>query len=212
MITRPPIKYFTLLIPTLGAILFAVLFVIATFYYPGGSQADPNAAGFSWSDNYWCNLLNDKAINGELNNAQPIALSALVILCLALTYFWWKFPLFTGLDKVFKLTIQVCGTLAMIVGLFLFSNFNHDLITNVASLFGLIAMAGTLTGLYKNGWTTLFTWGLVNILLVIANNFLYYNKELISYLPWVQKLTFAAFLLWVCCIDISIYKLIKNGR
>lgn len=199
-----------ILAPLFGTILFAGLYLIATFYYPGGSQFDKNSIGFSWTNNYWCNLLNDKAINGQANVAQPIALTAMFILCLTLTFFWWQFPKFTSLERAYKLTIQICGALAMTIGFFLFTTFDHDLIINFASLFGLIATTGTFIGLYKNGWTTLFAFGFLNIGLVVANNILYYNKEYIFYLPSVQKITFATFLLWVCCIDIKMFSLLKK--
>lgn len=100
----------------------------------------------------------------------------------------------------------------MIVGFFLFTNFDHDLITNLASMFGLIATAGTCIGLYKNKWKTLFIFGISNIILVIANCILYYNTDLILYLPVVQKITFAAFLIWICLINFRIYQLTKENQ
>jgi len=196
--------------PTFGILLFISFYIVAAYYYPGGSQFDKNAVGFSWKNNYWCNLLNDNAINGMKNTAQPIAITAMVILCIALSLFWWQFPGYTSLGKRYKLATQVCGMLAMATGLLLFSKINHDLVTNLASLFGLLAMTGTFTGLHKNKWTILFYFGLLNVALVAVNNFLYYNKELISYLPLVQKMTFLTFLTWICCIDIKIFNLISS--
>jgi hypothetical protein len=183
---------------------------VATFYYPGGSQANKNSIGFSWIHNYWCNLLDTMAINGQPNSAQPIAITAMMILCLSLSVFWFLFPAFTSLPTVVKLIIRICGVLAMVTGLLLFAKQNHDLITNLASLFGLIATIGTFAGLYKNGWTPLFYFGLLVFLLVVLNNFLYYNKGLIVYLPIVQKITFACFLTWVCCISIKIFTGLKK--
>lgn len=212
MINLVGIRKSWVLTPVWGTAIFLVLYVIATFYYPGGSQFDKNSIGFSWVNNYWCNLLNDKAINGQTNIAQPIALMAMTILCLSLIFFWWQFPKFTSLGKWYKLTIQICGTLAMTIAFFLFTKIDHDLITNLASIFGFIATIGTFIGLYKNGWITLLYFGGLNILLVIANNFLYYEEEYIAYLPVVQKITFATFLLWVCCIDIKLFNLLKSSH
>lgn len=200
------IKDFRSLIPTIGTVLFVILYVIATFYYPGGSQSDQYAIGFSWRNNYWCNLLNDLAINGQRNRAKPIAMTAMFILCISHISFWWQFPKDIGIGKISKVTIQVFGTLAMSLGLLLFSKADHDLVTNVASLFGLIATTGTLISLYKNNWMTLFKLGIVIMLLVVANNVLYYNKELISFLPLVQKITFATFLIWVCSMNLKIHR------
>ena len=193
-----------------GIILFVVLYFIATIFYPGGSQADKNSSGFSWINNYWCNLLNNKAINGLTNTAQPIALTALFILCLTLIYFWVQFPKYTNLKKSYQLTIQISGTLAMIMSFFLYTEFDHDLIINLCSFFGLFATTGTFIALYKNNWKTLFYFGLINIFLVILNNILYHNKSLILYLPLVQKFTFATFLIWICCINLKIYKLVEK--
>jgi len=198
-------KNILVLIPTFGTLLFVVLYIVATFFYPGGSQVDKNFIGFSWRNNYWCNLLNENAINGQLNPAKPIALTAMLILCLALTFFWVLFPGQLNLDKKLKLAIQVTGTLAMTVAFFLFTNINHDLITNLASSFGAFATIGTFVGLYKNKMFGLFAFGLLNILLVGLNNLCYYNKELIIYLPIIQKISFATFLIWVCCININLY-------
>ncbi len=200
-------KIFWILMPCIGILLFVILYFIATLYYPGGSQFDIYAVGFSWTDNYWCNLLNDFALNGQKNMAQPIALTAMIILCLSLTYFWWQFPKYTQLGKYYSYGIQISGTLAMTIGLLLFTKIDHDLITNLASIFGLLATTGTFLGLYKNGWKTLLYFGLLNIILIIANNILYYNKDWIFYLPVVQKITFITFLIWLCCIDIKIYRM-----
>ncbi len=193
------------MIPIFGTVIFLLLYIIATLLYPGGSQVDKNSIGFSWINNYWCNLLNENGINGQFNPAKPVALTGMFILCLTLTFFWFIFPKQINVDKFLKLIIQISGALAMTVAFFLFTSINHDIIINLASTFGAIATAGALIGLYKNNWRRLFFFGLFNILLVVLNNYVYYNKDLIVYLPLVQKITFATFLLWICCIDVNLY-------
>jgi hypothetical protein len=94
----------------------------------------------------------------------------------------------------------------MTISLFLFTTIDHDLITNLASVFGLIATTGTFIGLFKAKWYGLFAFGLLNILLVGLNNYVYYNKGLIVYLPIIQKISFVTFIVWVCSIDIKIYR------
>lgn len=194
------------LIPIFGTLLFVVLYVVATLLYPGGSQVDKNAVGFSWANNYWCNLINENAINGQHNPAKPVAITGMFILCLTLTFFWFLFPRHININSRLKLVIQTTGTLAMTIAFFLFTNINHDLITNLASILGLIATVGVFVGLYKAKWLRLFTFGLLNILLVVVNNYVYYTKGLIIYLPVIQKISFAAFLIWICCIDINLFR------
>src|SRR5829696_8591889 len=80
-----------LLWPLAGIMLFVILYIFAAILYPGGSQADKRSIGFSWLNNYWCNLVNEKAINGQVNIAQPLAIFAMFILGLSLAVFWYQF-------------------------------------------------------------------------------------------------------------------------
>ncbi|PIQ21332.1 MAG: hypothetical protein COW65_09725 [Cytophagales bacterium CG18_big_fil_WC_8_21_14_2_50_42_9] len=91
------------LAPLFGSTLFLLLYFVATLYYPGGSQFDKNTKGFSWAHNYWCNLLNENAINGQPNPARPIALTAMMVLCLTLTVFWYLFPIQADLKKTARI-------------------------------------------------------------------------------------------------------------
>lgn len=182
--------------PLAGIPCFIILYMIATWYYPGGSQADSHAVGFSWQHNYWCNLLNDKAINGQINPAKPIAIAAMVVLCISLTVFWCAFPFYTTAKHSYRQTVRYSGSSAMVAASLL-GVLEHDWVTNIASLLGVVAVIGTLAILKKERWNFLFGYGIVNVLLVGINNIFYYNVHLIHYLPIIQKITFASFLLWL---------------
>lgn len=194
-----------MLMPLFGALIFACLYAIATLYYPGGTETDINSKGFDWEDNYWCNLLNQNALNGQYNSSRPIAMTGMFILCVTLAIFWYNFPRLVGFEKGGRLAIQISGVIAMVTGMFIFTNL-HDTIINVASLCGLVSVIGTFAGLYKLKWTKLFCLGIFNIALIALNNILYYSKDLRSHLPVVQKITFICFLLWVCIISINLYR------
>ncbi len=157
-----------ILLPLFGVLLFACLYIVATFFYPGGSQVDGNSKGFSWINNYWCNLLNENAMNGQYNPARPIAMAAMFVLCLTLVNFWYIFPRQIEFNKSSRLTIQLSGAVAMTVGIFLFTDL-HDIIVNVASLFGLVATVGTFIGLHKLKWVKLFWLGIFNLILIVIS-------------------------------------------
>ncbi|MBK8485198.1 MAG: hypothetical protein IPL31_12885 [Saprospiraceae bacterium] len=199
-----------MLIPIFGAFIFIILYVFASFLYPGGCQVSKNSIGFSWTNNYWCNLLNENGINGQYNPAKPIAMLGMLVLSLTLSFFWILFPIHFSTKRM-ALTIQISGTLAMIIPLFLFSNLNHDIVTNLAAIFGIIASIGTFIVLYKAKWYWLFVFGLLNILLVGLNNYVYHSKELIVYLPVIQKISFAIFLIWICCLCINIFIMARKN-
>lgn len=192
--------------PIFGIIIFVVLYIIATLLYPGGSQADKNAVGFSWVNNYWCNLLYDNAINGQHNPAKPVAMAGMFILCASLSFFWFLFPQHINVGKKLKPVMQISGILSMTIAFFLFTHFNHDFIINLASIFGLVATLGVFVGLYRTKWFGLFVFGVVNMLLVGLNNYFYHTEGLIVYLPVIQKISFASFLVWFCCINIHLYR------
>lgn len=194
-----------ILVPFIGSFLFIVLYIIAAFLYPGGSGTDKAAIGYSWTDNYWCNLLGEKAINGQTNAARPVAVTAMFILCLSLSTFWILFPALTQLKKFHKLLIQVAGTVCMLASFLLLTPIDHDLAVNTSSAFGLIAMIGILIALYQLKWNWLFAIGLFNLLLVALNNYLYHSNEMM-YLPIVQKFSFLSFLVWFSFISINLYQ------
>ncbi|MEP7142370.1 MAG: hypothetical protein ABI707_05855 [Ferruginibacter sp.] len=199
-------KNIWILIPTFGIISFMVTYVIAAFLYPGGSQADPASTGFSWMHNYWCNLLNEKAMNGEYNTAMPFAICGMFILCLSLAIFWYRFAQMVKFRKPAQKIIQFSGIISTCTGFFLFTRY-HDMVINISGLLAIFAVAGTFTGLYKMGWQKLFWLGIFNLVLIGINNFIYYSNEFIAWLPVVQKITFLLFLFWISLIDISLYKL-----
>ncbi len=209
--TTIKIQNIWVLTPLFGTLFFMCLYVVATQFYPGGSQVNKNSKGFSWLNNYWCNLLNENALNGYHNSARPIAITAMLVLCLTLGNFWYIFPRQVAFTKKSRLAIQISGVIAMTVGMLLLTDL-HDIIVNVASLCGFVATVGTFIGLHKLKWTKLFWLGIFNLTLVALNNILYYGNELKLFLPVVQKITFLFFLLWICLIDIKIYrKQIQNS-
>jgi hypothetical protein len=208
---RPRSHSVLLLLPPFGSLLFVLLYVIATLYYPGGSLFDKSAKGFQWTQNYWCNLLNEEALNGMPNTARPFALGAMFVLAVSLVFFWYLFPLHVGLTKPRRLVIQLSGLMAMVIGVFVFTGF-HDVVINVAGCFGLIAFGGTFAGLYHLRWQKLFWTGLFIPVLIGLNNFLYYHIALQHYLPLVQKLTFLYVLTWVSITSLCLYKRAVNAR
>ena len=199
-------KTIWILIPIFGSLLFIVFYIIAAYLYPGGSETDNSSVGFSWTNNYWCNLLHENAINGQPNSAKPFAISGMFILGFALSIFWLVFPEHFITKKYFRLIIQISGIAAMLSSFFLLTNINHDLIINIASSLGFIATIGTLVCLYQTKWYGLFAFGLFNLLLVGLNNYLYNTEGMMIYLPVVQKISFLSFLAWICLININLYQ------
>ena len=205
--TRP--GKFWILLPIIGCVLFIILYVVAALLYPGGSEIDKTSVGYNWTENYWCNLLNNTAINGQINTAKPVAMTAMVILCISLSFFWILFPILVQLKKYHRIVIQIGGTASMMAAFLLLTNIDHDLVVNFSSSLGFVAMLGVLVALYQLKLSELFAFGLFNLLLIALNNYLYYIISDLTYLPLVQKISFLSFLFWICCIEMKMYSRLK---
>ena len=156
-------------------------------------------------NNYWCNLLNTNAMNGQPNPARLIAMIAMIVLCFSLGVFWYHFPKPIGFKRNERLLIQISGMVPMIFAILIFTDF-HDIVIDIASLSGLIALTGTFIGLFRLKWIKLVWLGGFNVLLILVNNILYYGHDMKLYLPIIQKITFISFLFWICLININLYR------
>jgi len=94
----------------------------------------------------------------------------------------------------------------MLTSFLLLTNIDHDLAINTSSSLGFIAVIGTLVALYQLKWNWLFVFGLLNVLLIGLNNYLYHTEGMMIYLPLVQKISFISFLVWFSLIDLKLYR------
>ena len=82
----------------------------------------------------------------------------------------------------------------------------HDLLINLAGLFGLITLLYTFTGLYQQHYKSLFWFGCGCLVLMGLNNYIYYTHNQLYWLPSLQKITLALFLSWVGLLNWEVYK------
>jgi len=204
--SEPKTKRFWILAPLIGSLIFIVLYVISAMLYPGGSHADAHSKGFSWMHNYWCNLLNEPAMNGEMNKGRPVAIAAMIVLALTLLSFWLLYPKLMQFKSTSRMIVWLSAFLSVISISFL-SGPLHDISINISGFFGLIAMAGAYIGIYKNRWYMLFAFGILNLLLIAANNYMYHSGNGMYYLPVIQKIAFLSCLLWMCIITVKLYNI-----
>lgn len=190
-------------IPTIGISLFFGIYWYAATLYPGGSQLNAHSVGFDWVNNYWCDLLGAKGTNGQLNPARPIAIIAMAILCLSLIQFFWQFSNTLAASRLWARFINICGAIAMFFSLLIFTKY-HDLMIILASLFGLPVVIGIIKGIYQSNLTAFKISGLICLLLLSANNYIYYTNHLLEWLPLLQKISFLIVLGWIVGLSIKI--------
>ncbi len=199
---RTKIYHAIRLFPLVGILCFVVLYVMAAERYPGGSRAFPDKAGFDWWNSYWCNLTDHYAINGQINPGKPYALTGVVILSVALSYLFYLFPLHFKLRFPWNKIAVVSGILACIAALLIHTDM-HDLMAILASFLGTFTVIALFFGLRRQGWIHFIWTGSLCILLIITNGYIYFTERYIEYLPIIQKITFAAVLLWFSALNVS---------
>ncbi|WP_168194544.1 hypothetical protein [Antarcticibacterium arcticum] len=195
--------------PTLGILIFGALYAYSSTLYPGGSQANINSEGFDWVHNYWCDLMNENGMNLEPNPASPVAVSAMMILCISLMSLFIRFAGNFANHPVWKKVIMICGTISMICAILVFTRY-HSVMIAVSSLFGLFTLVGIIFEVYNSNLKALKFGGLFCILLLAVNNYIYYSREWVEILPLLQKITFALVLLWLIGINYSLKLKRKN--
>jgi hypothetical protein len=196
------------MIPLFAMGLFVLLYLLAAISYPGGSWISPHQEGFSFRNNYLCDLLDEYAINGDLNTARYTARLALVALCFGLLVLWAYLPgLFKKKSKNLQV-MQLTGILSLMV-LTLLASETHDLIVRIAGFFGIIAFVSCFVELYKAGYARLLALGILSLIVFLINYYIYETGSYLNFLALIQKITFILFLGWFVLIDIALYQALK---
>ena len=197
-------------VPIGGIITFSILYYYSSNLYPGGSQESLESVGFDWINNYWCNLMSKKGMNGQINSARPFAISAMIILCFSISIFFYQFAEILTQSSQRQKMIKVTGILSMIFATLMFTDY-HDLMTILSSLFGLIAVVGIIKEIYDSKLVSYKKLGIICIVLLGINNIIYYSTEFIEWLPIIQKITFLIVLIWILGVNNEIRKKMKTG-
>ncbi len=204
-----PKQNILVLLPMIGILLFVLLYIVATLYYPGGSNLDSNGKGFDWFRNYWCDLTMRIAKNGAINIARPIAITAMFILCSSLAVFWFYLPEIF-MDYKYHRIVSYVGIGSMMVTFFVFTNI-HDTVITIAGALGMVALGITFKGLYQNKLYRAFNFGLACMVFMLFNYYIYETDKLIEFQPIIQKMNFILFLSWIGWMNVQLYLKLRNA-
>lgn len=181
------------LIPYLTALAVALV-AIAIYQYPGGSSFDKNHQGYSLLHNYWCDLLDTTAHNGQLNQGKYFAVFAGILACVAL------YGVMAELSRNFLTKpgyanlAQTAAALSMVAATLLFTPWHNFFVTLLIGGFAVY-----FSMLYKPIWGHAGNLGkyiiTFTLLLLVATAFIYYTGWGLTTLPWVQKIAFLLLLI-----------------
>lgn len=190
-------------IPTISILLFYGIYIYCVPLYPGGSLADLNASDFSWLSNYTCDLFHTHGVNGLPNPARPIGLRAVFIICAGLSLFFYQFSQIIPMPPFWEKAIPITGVFSMICAVLIFTDLHHIMVL-MASIFGLFALIGVVSGIFTNKLHKYLWTGGACMLLLVLNNYFYYFDILTGILPLIQKISIFLVLTWVISLNFKL--------
>ncbi len=146
-------------------------------------------------------------MNGQINPARTYAITAMVILCVSLIFFFVQFAQKFAQNRFWKHVIKIFGILTMFFAILIFTKY-HDLMTTISSVFGFFVVIGIIYEVYRSNLNLFKIGGIICLILLVLNNYIYYTGNGIDYLPLIQKITFAIVLIWIIGLN---YKLTKQN-
>lgn len=195
-------------LPSLGIIVFLISSLFITSLYPGGSELNVNSVGFTWSENYWCNLFESNAINGQVNLAQKATIIATIGMFLSLLLFF-LFYAETISERLKRTIILVFGTISMLIAPLVMTGI-HDIIVVISGIFCSIAILTIFKEMYDSKNYFLLGLGIIWVILFVINYGMYFGNLYIEKLPVVQKIAFLSFYAWIVITNASLVKKLKN--
>lgn len=181
----------------IGLALFFL--ILSTFFYPGGSVHDPNAPGFYWQYNYFCNLFDAKAVNGQDNAARPWALTGMFFLCLAVAVFFIRFSPKIP-QKSAAAVVRYAGAGSMVIAVFTATPY-HDPVVTASGTLLLLSLFYITVFVLRSRLQALKVLSVVCMLVFYATNFVYYTSTHLEILPVLQKVCMGLVVCWMLALD-----------
>lgn len=185
-------------LPAVGATGALVCFVAATARYPGGTDWAIDTVGYRWSENFVCSLLQAQALNGADNDARPLAITALWLLCVSLAVLFFRISRSTT-SRRHRSAIEI-GGIGMAVYSALLVTPMHNLMVTMGLMFGLVAFGAMLDLLRRERRAWLVVWGAALVLVQVACAVCYYGNAGFERLPVLQKLGLVIGVPWLLAV------------
>ncbi len=183
----------------IGIIIALLLLIVATRYYPGGSQHDKGSIGYDWKNNYLSNLFGEKAVNGAPNTARPWSAAGMLFLALSWALFFISFSKKIP-QKSAAGIIKYFGAGAMIFT-FLAVTPLHDIMVTLASTMALVSIFYITVFVFKSKLHLFKILSVIYMIVFYTCSFSYYTSSYLEYLPILQKTALVITITWVLSLQ-----------
>ena len=196
-------------LPTIGCILFLLLMTIASINYPGGSEVKECSIGYSWEDNYLCDVLADVSHSNDHHHFHRVGLAAMICFCGGISMFFFYFPSWMNVQGPWRFVIKWMGLISMIGAMLIFTNL-HNIMIAVSSILALPALIGVFNILYRRRLFPFFFAGILILILLVINNVIYYTDYMVQWLPQIQKISAICIVHWLVVMNWKFINLKKE--
>lgn len=187
---------------------YLIVFTLAAIVYPGGSESNPNAVGYSLFHNFLCDAMLVITPGGELNPARSLATISHLILSGTMILFFFLLPMIFDWTNRNTVLIRYVGMLTMTVFVFMYTDI-HDHIVTATGILGTVALVPFFIEMrrYPGGGLKILAY--VCFILSIIVFFSFETKIGFYYLPLLQKITFVFDAWWVIWVSLIVTR--KNA-
>lgn len=184
------------LFPIVGMVLYLIVFTIAAMQYPGGSENIPSAVGYSFFNNFLCDVMHPITQGGQHNPVSQLATFSHVILSSTMIAFFYLLPEIFDWTNNYTKTVRYMGVLTMTVFIFMFTPL-HDSIVTATGVLGTFALIPFFIEMkkYPNGGLKILAYICFTLSIIVF--FIFETRIGYFYLPFLQKITFLFDTYWV---------------
>ena len=174
------------LLPLVGVLASTVIFAVAAARYPGG---------YDWINQSISSLFQPETLRGAPNTARPLAALAVVIFAASMAVVFHTIST-RGPTRFHSKTIRIAGINAMVYTALVVTPM-HDVLVALALIFFVTTMVTIFHRLYVERRVGMLGAGVVCLGMTLTNATMYYGDVLYGFLPIVQKLAHAAWVVWL---------------
>ncbi|MEJ5994455.1 hypothetical protein WG904_08500 [Pedobacter sp. Du54] len=172
-----------------------MLLIVATIYYPGGTNFDTNTIGFSWKKNYISNLFAEKAVNGMENGARYWAIVGMMFHSISFSIFFTQFSKRIPVNSAANV-IKFFGIAGMVFT-FLIATPLHDIMVMISSTIYLVCMFYITVFVFKSKLHLFKVFCTLYLLVFYSIMYIYGSGDFRPYLPIIQKVLFGSTILLI---------------
>lgn len=195
-------------IPIVGVVVFIGFYLYSSVLYPGGTRFDHTTVGYDHIHNFWCDLLDISAFNGQINPARTSAQLATVILSLSLIPFCYNLINIFEDKNLFLIFARWLSILAMIFGSFMLVW--HDVAINLFVSLNILASIIFLYYLIRRRKLYIILSAMTPFILCIINFLMWRFDNQNDVMPLVQKLAIGSTLTWICFMSFKLLLLTEK--